>query len=61
MYYQYTPEILEDLLKVILEERVKSICINDTPNCSEEEYEYAAKTIRETFEKKFPQKSMFEK
>lgn len=61
MYYQYTPEILEDLSKVILEERVKSICINDTPNCSEEEYEYAAKTVRETFQKKFPQKSIYEK
>lgn len=61
MYYQYTPEILEDLSKVILEEHVKSICINDTPNCSEEEYEYAAKTVRETFQKKFPQKSIYEK
>lgn len=61
MYYYYNEEILKDLEKVILEERVIDLCINDTPNCSEEDYKLAAKKIREVFEKKFPNISMFEK
>ena len=61
MYYHFTNEILEDLSKVILEERVRSICINDTPNCSEEEYVLASTVIKKIFEKKFPNLSIFEK
>ncbi len=61
MYYNYNKDILTDLSKVILEERVKSICINDTPDCSEDNYELAAKTIKNVFERKFPSLSIFEK
>lgn len=61
MYYYYTEEILKDLEKVILEERVNSICINDTPFCNEQDFELASKSIKASFEKKFPNISMFEK
>ena len=61
MYYYYNEEILNDLQKVLLDERCASICINDTPYCSEEDYELAKRTISATFEKKFPKISMFEK
>lgn len=61
MYYYYNEDILNDLEKVILEERIISLCINDTPHCSEDDYELAKKRICATFEKKFPNLSMFEK
>ncbi len=61
MYYYYNEDILKDLEKVILEERITDLCINDTPNCSEKDYELAAKAIGNAFEKKFPNRSMFEK
>lgn len=61
MYTHYDEEIINDLKKVILENRVAHICINDTPNCSEEDYEFAAKSIKAAFEKKYPLISIYEK
>lgn len=61
MYYYYNKDILEDLSKVILEERVQSLCINDTPNCSEDDFILASKMIQNAFEIKFPNKSIYEK
>lgn len=61
MYYYYNEEILKDLEKVLLEEQVVSVCINDTPHCSEEDFHLASKAIKSAFEKKFPHLSIFEK
>ena len=61
MYYYYNEEILKDLEKVLLEGRITNICINDTPNCKEEDFELAEKTIKAAFEKKFPITSIYEK
>lgn len=61
MYYNYNKEVLDDLTKVILEERTTSLCINDTPNCSEDDFIIASKMIRDAFERKFPHKSIYEK
>lgn len=61
MYYRYDKDIVDDLQKVIIEERTTSICINDTPHCSPEDFDYAAKTVREAFERKFPSPSIFER
>ena len=60
-YHFYNKEIVADLIKNLHEEKCKSICINDSPNCSEEDYEYAKREIKLAFEKKFPTISMFEK
>lgn len=59
--FQYSDAILRDIEKAVLEERYPTICINDTPNCSEDEYLAAANSVRSTFEKKFPTPSIFEK
>ena len=61
MYYRYDKDIVDDLQKVIIEERTTSICINDTPHCSPEDFDYAAKAVREAFERKFPSPSIFER
>lgn len=60
-YQRYNEEILADLQKVMLEERYNTVCINDTTYCSEKDYLLASKIVRECFEKKFPNKSMFER
>lgn len=60
-YHYYNKEIVTDIIKNLNEEQCKSICINDSPFCSEENFEYARKEIRHAFEKKFPTLSMFEK
>ena len=60
-YHNYNKEIVDNVIKNLKEEKFKSICINDSPFFTEEEYEYAADTIRQAFEDKFPSKSMFEK
>jgi len=60
-YHYYNKEIVDDLIKNLKEEQCPSICINDSPYCSEEDYNYSSTRIRDAFEKKFPQISMFEK
>ncbi len=60
-YHYYNQEIVKDLIKNLHEEKCKSICINDSPHCSETDYEYARREIKLAFEKKFPTISMFEK
>jgi len=60
-YERYNNVILADLQKVLLEERTNSVCINDNPYCSEEDFLVASKTIRDCLEQKFPHKSIFEK
>lgn len=59
-YQLYNQDILTDLQKVLLEERYNSVCINDTTYSSEEDYILASKIVRECFDKKFPNISMFE-
>ncbi len=59
-YHYYTKEIITDLIKNLNEESYESICINDTPYCKEEDYIYAKKMIQQAFQKKFPNRSIFE-
>lgn len=60
-YERYNKEILTDLQKVLLEERTNSVCLNDNSYCSENDFLSASKIIKENFEIKFPQKSIYEK
>ena len=60
-YEYYNKEILIDLQKVLLEERTNSVCVNDNSYCSEEEFQFISKTIRDCLEQKFPNISIFEK
>jgi hypothetical protein len=60
-YHYYSKGIVADLINNLYEEKYQSICINDSPYCSETDYEYAKREIKIAFEKKFPRISMFEK
>ena len=51
----------ECLIKDIVNAKSKILCINDAEDISMEEYEYKKKRLIESFERKFPHKSSFEK
>ena len=46
--------------KVLQEEKYTSICLNDLPLTTEEEFDDIYHSIQNMFEKKFPDKSSFE-
>ena len=48
------------ILDAIQNPHIKSLCINDTPVCTDEEYIQNKMTLQKVFEKKFPSKSSFE-
>lgn len=52
---------LNMIVKALSSNKYHSICLNDTPYCSDEYYENSRKTIAEVFDRKFPKKSLFEK
>ena len=51
---------LPKILKAIMNPHIKSLCINDTANCDEEEFSILKEAIHKIFNKKFPDKSTFE-
>lgn len=52
---------LPTIKKILLESKIKSVCLNDVPYCTHEEYLEMKKEIHQLFEQKFPKKSLFEK
>ena len=50
-----------EIVKALLSNKYRSICINDTPYCSDEEFQTIKVMIKNAFESKFPHKSMYEK
>ena len=48
------------VVKAIEEKKFFSICLNDTPYCSDSDFEEMKNLITNLFEKKFPQKSLYE-
>jgi hypothetical protein len=61
VYHHYNKEIIPEVIKNLKEEKIKSLCINDSPFFSEAEFEYAANALQHAFEEKYPIISMFEK
>lgn len=51
----------EEACRLISEGKIRSICLNDSPCCQEEAFLSIEKKLIETFERKFPKKSGFEK
>ena len=45
---------------LIMNSIVKSLCINDTPICTDEEFSQYKELLQDAFRKKFPEKSSFE-
>lgn len=60
LYYMVKKDSIQDIERAILESKSLSICLNDTPLCTESDYEWASQELKRIFEKKFPQKSSFE-
>lgn len=52
---------IPSIIRYINDSNIKSLCINDTPLCTDEEFEREKRLLTETFEKKFPEKSGYEK
>ncbi len=59
--YRTVKEQIPLILAAIQNPKIKSLCINDTPVCTDEEFLNFKKEIQNAFRKKFPQKSSFEK
>ncbi|MBQ8484708.1 MAG: capsule biosynthesis protein CapK [Bacteroidaceae bacterium] len=58
--YRIEKKHMTKILATIMNPNVKSLCINDTPVCTDEEFLIYKRTIHEVFNKKFPQKSSYE-
>lgn len=48
------------LEKMLFDKNIKSLCLNDSSDCTYEDYQVLKPKIIKLFEKKFPQKSSFE-
>ena len=54
-------QCLEEVCNALRGDKMKSICLNDSPRCRDEEKSEIEKRLRMVFAEKFPQMSMFEK
>jgi hypothetical protein len=54
-------DVLDRIEKVFNNKHCYSICLNDSPLCTDEEFEHISKGLQQLFETKFPHKSSFEK
>ena len=59
-YFMVKEENIKEIEQAILDCKYNSICLNDTPLCTDYDYEWASKELKRIYEKKFPQKSSFE-
>lgn len=55
------PKTINEIIKEITHGHSKIICVNDTKDVTENEFEYLKNSINKAFEEKFPKKSQFEK
>lgn len=51
---------VKEVCRILEEGKLKSLCLNDSPYCNDEDAVAIERALIETFEKKFPKKSMFE-
>ena len=59
--YDLRQDELDNIEKALKDSRIKSVCLNDSPKCSEAEFEVLYQKVHELLERKFPEKSSFEK
>lgn len=60
-YVELRESNVDKIESVIFEKKMKSICFNDVPYCSHEEFNRIKSRVENFFEKAFPEKSQFEK
>lgn len=53
-------EIIKDIRKALFNEKISSVCLNDTPFCNEADFGLVKAELVSMFEEKFPEKSSFE-
>lgn len=53
-------DVLDRIEKAFNNKHCYSICLNDSPLCTDEEFEHISKGLQQLFETKFPHKSSFE-
>lgn len=58
--YRLLEKDIPKILKDLKEDRIKSICLNDTPLCTKEDFNKYKDILDIAFNKKFPYKSSFE-
>lgn len=51
---------IDNIKKVLFDKKYVSICLNDTPFCTDEQFELIDKELVDLFKMKFPEKSSFE-
>ena len=59
--YRTTRGEIDIICKCLKDPKVKSLCINDTPFCTDEDFEYVKNKLQQAMSEKFPKKSSFEK
>lgn len=60
-YFLDRKEVIKDIEQTMTKGRTKSICLNDSAFCTDEDYEFIKDKLHQIFERKFPIKSSFEK
>lgn len=58
--YTTTLEFKDRIIDAMKNPKVKSLCLNDTQKCSDEDYDIMKPAFLKVFEEKFPNKSKFE-
>lgn len=58
--YVSTLDFMDKILDTMKNPKIKSLCINDTQKCSDEDYNIMKPAFLNAFEEKFPQKSKYE-
>ena len=59
-HYRLIPNDLQLICDTLRNKKIKSLCLNDTVHCTEEDYSLIRPIIRNAFEGKFPNKCTFE-
>lgn len=58
--YRTIRKDVRHICRALKNKKILSLCINDTPRCTEEEFEDVKKELIKAFEEKYPNKSSFE-
>lgn len=61
MFLSLSKSSIDSACRLIRDGKVRSICLNDSPYCSDEDSKIIKSMLQNVFERKFPDKSIFEK
>lgn len=54
-------KVIDDIEKTLHNTNIASVCLNDTPFCQNDDFDFIKKNITKMLQKKYPEKSTFEK